>query len=182
MGRWLRRIAGWVVGLAATAVLLAAVVVPRLAGATPYTVLTGSMEPDLPPGSLVVVRPVPADEIGVGSVVTYQLESGKPVFVTHRVVSQGVGDDGQPIFQTQGDANDSPDATWIRPLQVRGEAWYAVPYVGYLSELISPQTRQLGVHAVAGVLLLYALLELAGAARDRRDRRATRRHRENAHV
>ncbi len=142
--------------------------IPRIAGATPYTVLTGSMEPALPPGTLVVVRPVPADEIGVGSVVTYQLESGKPIFVTHRVVSQGVGDDGMPVFQTQGDANDAPDEMWIRPLQVRGELWYAVPYVGYLSDLFSPHERQRGIYVVAGALLLYAVKEFVSALRARR--------------
>ncbi len=59
---------------------------PRLGGATPYTVLTSSMEPEYPPGTLVVVRPVPIEEIGIGDVITYQLESGEPTVVTHRVV------------------------------------------------------------------------------------------------
>ena len=162
------RIACWTVALSGTVVLLAAVVVPRVAGATPYTVLTGSMEPGIPPGTLVVSRPMPADEIGISSVVTYQLESGKPIFVTHRVVSQGVGNDGTPVFQTQGDANDVPDDEWIRPVQVRGELWYVVPYLGYLSDLISPHERQLGVYVVAGLLILYALREFVSALWDRR--------------
>ena len=42
------------------------------------------------PGSVVVVRPVDPADIGVGSVITYQLESGEPEVVTHRVVEQGV--------------------------------------------------------------------------------------------
>ena len=52
------RTLAWLVILGAVAVLLVAVVVPRVAGATPYTVLTGSMAPAYPPGTLVVVRPV----------------------------------------------------------------------------------------------------------------------------
>ena len=40
------------------AVALVMIVVPAVLGATPYTVLTASMEPSIPPGSLVVVRPV----------------------------------------------------------------------------------------------------------------------------
>lgn len=162
--------------LAGAAVLLAAVVIPRLAGATPYTVLTGSMSPDLPPGTLVVTRPVAPDDIGVGSVITYQLVSGKPVFVTHRVVSQAVDDEGQPMFQTQGDGNSAPDRTWVRPLQVRGELWYAVPHVGYLSNTITSQDRQLLVYLLAAALLLYAALEFGSALRDRRRAVRAARH------
>lgn len=51
------------------------------------------MQPSLPRGSLVVVRPVdPADE-GAGSVISYQLASGRDEVVTHRVVSQGLDAD-----------------------------------------------------------------------------------------
>ena len=70
------------------------------------------MKPSMPPGTLVVVRPTPVDEIGIGSVITYQVESGEPTVVTHRVVAQGIGATGEPVFRTQGDANDVPDATW----------------------------------------------------------------------
>jgi signal peptidase len=44
--------------LLVTAAIGIAVLVPRLGGATPYVVLTGSMEPRMPPGTLVVVKPV----------------------------------------------------------------------------------------------------------------------------
>ena len=69
--------------------LAAAVVVPRLAGATPFTVLTSSMRPHYPPGTLVVVRPVDTDLLRVGDVVTYQLHSGERDVVTHRIVAVG---------------------------------------------------------------------------------------------
>ena len=87
---WTWRVLGWVVTLAAVAAIALAVVVPRLGGATPYTVLTGSMRPGMPPGTLVVVRPIEPDQIATGMVVTYQLRSGDPTVVTHRVLSQGL--------------------------------------------------------------------------------------------
>ena len=58
------------------ATLLVALVVPRLAGATPYVVLTGSMQPKMPPGTLVVARPVDPMSIAPGDVVTYQIQLG----------------------------------------------------------------------------------------------------------
>lgn len=71
----------------------------------------------------MVVRPVDADEIRVGDVITYQLASGRSTVVTHRVVSIGTRLDGTPVFTTQGDANDTADEEVVRPVQVRGRLW-----------------------------------------------------------
>ncbi|RYJ02767.1 MAG: signal peptidase I, partial [Actinomycetales bacterium] len=66
----------WVLLLGFVAMLVVSVLVPRLAGATPYTVLTGSMRPTMPPGTLVVAKPVDPEALEVGDVVTVQLRSG----------------------------------------------------------------------------------------------------------
>lgn len=154
--RWMWRVLCWTIAIAATAALLVAVLVPRLGGATPYTVLTGSMRPGMPPGTLVVVRPVDPTDIGIGTVVTYQLESGRPAVVTHRVVAVGFDGRGRQVFRTKGDANQSPDPEWVRPQQVRGQRWYSVPYLGYASNLLTSHERQFAVWVVSGLLLSYA--------------------------
>ena len=99
-------------GLLALMVALAAavIVIPALVGGVPLTVLTGSMEPTLPPGTLVVVKPTPVQDIRVGNVLTYQIHSGEPAVVSHRVLSRSVSTDGTTTFITKGDNNDSPDA------------------------------------------------------------------------
>lgn len=182
---WVRRVVVWLVLLAAVAVLAVAVIVPRIAGATPYAVQTGSMQPTYPPGTLVVTRPVDNDEIGIGTPLTYQLESGESTVVTHRVVGVRLGDDGKSWFQTQGDANNAPDEDLVRPIQVRGEVWYDVPYLGYLNSVLNGAQHQLLVFVVAGGLVVYALFMFVSALRDRvRAREAARaadtvgRHRE----
>lgn len=150
--------------------LAAAVVVPRLAGATPFTVLTGSMRPHYPPGTLVVVRPVDADRLTVGDVVTYQLRSGEPDVVTHRIVAVGVSleNPGEPVFTTKGDANRIADPKPVRPVQVRGRLWYAVPYLGRVSNLLTADARQTLEAGAAAGLLGYAALMFAASIRDRR--------------
>jgi signal peptidase len=159
---------GWAFAGAVVAVLAVAVLVPRLGGATPYVILTGSMSPGMPPGTLVVARPVPVDRIGPGAVITYQLASGEPEVVTHRVVAQGISADGERVFRTQGDANPAPDAGWVRPVQVRGERWYAVPYLGYLTTRITDTDRRAVQTALVAGLLGYAGLMLVRALRERR--------------
>lgn len=172
MSRRALRVAGWLVILVAAAAVSLAVLVPRLGGATPYTVLTGSMRPGLPPGTLVVVRPVDPAELATGDVITYQLRSGDPEVVTHRIVAQGLDSDGDVLFRTQGDANDVPDEKWVRPVQIQGKLWYSVPYLGYASDLLTGHQRQTGIYLVAAGCFGYALLMFAEAGRDRRRREA----------
>lgn len=170
--RWLGQVLAWLVILGVLAVLAAAVAVPRFAGATPYTVLTGSMEPSYPPGTLVVVKPADFDEIGLGDVITYQIESGKPAVATHRVVGEARRFDGTRVLITQGDANGDPDPQPVTAVQVRGELWYSVPYLGHVNTALSGQQRQVAVWVVAGLLVGYAAYMFVGAIRDRRRSRS----------
>jgi signal peptidase len=169
--RFTSRVVIWLVLLASVAAVVVAVAIPRIAGATPYTVLTGSMQPDYPPGTLVVVKPIAADEISVGDVITYQLESGKPTVVTHRVVSVGTRLDGEIVFITQGDANGAPDPEPVRAVQVQGKLWYSAPLLGRANTALNGRQRQTAVLVVSVLLVGYAAFMFVGSVRDRRRRK-----------
>ncbi|GEL96747.1 signal peptidase I [Cellulomonas terrae] len=147
-------------------VALGMIVVPLAIGATPFTVLTGSMEPSMPPGSLVVTRPVDPDTIDIGDVVTYQLRSNEPEVVTHRVVGVGFGTGGERVFVTRGDANDVNDEP-VRAVQVRGVVAYHLPYLGHLNTWVGMNRPGWLLKAVAGALILYGVVLVAGGVRDR---------------
>lgn len=168
---WLWQVVVWLVIVAVVVVLAAAVLVPRIAGATPYTVLTGSMRPSYPEGTLVVVKPVEFDEIGLGDVITYQLESGRATVVTHRVVGTANRFDGEQVLVTRGDANEDPDPERVREVQVQGELWYSIPYLGHVNNAITGSQRQTAVLVVSALLVGYAAYMFVGALRDRRRRR-----------
>ncbi|RLV55583.1 signal peptidase I [Aeromicrobium phragmitis] len=171
--RFVGQVAAWGVIVGVTASIAAAVAAPRLAGATPYAVLSGSMTPTYGVGALVVTRDVDPATLGVGDVVTYQLRSGEPQTATHRVVAVRQQLDGEREFITQGDANAAADPLPVRPVQIRGEVWYSVPYLGYAHTWLDPGQRGLAITVVAALLFGYAAVMLAGAARDRvRVRRA----------
>lgn len=163
--RWTAQVIAWAVIVGCVLVIVVAVVVPRLAGATPYTVLTGSMQPDLPPGTLVVVKLVDPEDLRTGDVVTIQLQSGKSGFVTHRVVAVGTSLDGDLSFTTQGDANEVPDGDVRNPEQIRGKLWYSVPYLGHVNTALTGSQRQTAVYVVAAALLGYATWMFLGAVR-----------------
>lgn len=137
------------------ALAVVTIAVPKLAGGSTYAVLTGSMRPALPEGSLAVVRPVDPARLGVGDVVTYQLRSGEPATVSHRVVEVARGPRGL-LLRMQGDANGAPDRAWVRPEQVRGTLWYSVPYVGHVTTAVPPPVRAVLTWVAAVALLAYA--------------------------
>lgn len=157
------------------AVATATIIVPKIAGATPLTVLTSSMEPRYPPGTLVIIRPVAAADIQVGDVITYQLRSGEPEVVTHRVIEKDFRQDGEIQLVTQGDNNAVPDQNPVREVQVRGRLWYAVPYLGWVNSWLGGGARQAALPVLAGLLIAYgAWTMLSGVREKRRKGRAGR--------
>lgn len=168
---WFQQIVTWLLLIATLSVLLAVVVVPGVSGATPYTILTGSMQPTFPPGTLVVVKKVPTNELAVGTAVTYQLETGKAAVVTHRIVAVNRNTRGETLFITQGDANDAPDIKAVQPEQIRGKVWYSVPYLGRVNSMISGSQHIILLGAAVGMLLLYSIGMFYKAHRDSRRER-----------
>ncbi len=150
--------------------LVVTVGVPIATASDTYTVLTRSMEPGLPPGTLLVVRPVAEDSLHVGDVVTYQLHSGKPEVVTHRIVRVEASSDGTKRYITRGDANAVADASPVRAEQVRGRVWYAVPAVGWLAIVKNSTSLQPWLIGVGALLVLYSLVSIVSWVRNGRRR------------
>jgi len=159
-------------GLLALIALIAVLVIalPMLTKSTPYTVLTSSMTPSYPAGTLVIVKPTDVQQIHIGDVITYQIESNQPAVVTHRVIQivEPTTPSGTDSFITKGDANSLPDAKPVQPVQVRGVVWYAVPFIGWVNNVVNGDARSVIVPIVAGALFLYAGFMGASTLVDRR--------------
>jgi signal peptidase len=136
------------------------------------------MEPTLPPGTLLVVRPIDPAQIRVGDVVTYQLNSGKPAVVTHRITAITTTDTGARLFTLKGDNNAIADAGSVQQVQIRGRVWYSVPWVGYVNNVVNGQARVWIVPLIAAALFLYAGYAIASgiAASIKSRRRRGPRH------
>jgi signal peptidase len=57
------------------------------------------------------------------------------------------------------------------PVQIKGERWYYVPYLGYVTSVITGEQRQIGLVTVVVGLFGYAGVTFVSAARDRRRRK-----------
>ncbi|AYA23740.1 signal peptidase I [Rhodococcus rhodochrous] len=169
---WIRSVLSWTILLAMFALLTVVILVPTLAGAERFTVLTGSMKPTYPPGTLLVVKPVERSELGIGMPITYQLRPGEPAVVTHRIISASQSAQGTRTYITQGDANDVPDEAPVIYEQIRGRVWYSIPYLGYVNNWLTGQNRSWTIGIVATSLFAYAAFLVVSGARDgRRERR-----------
>lgn len=100
-------------------------------------VTSGSMEPTIPVGSLVVLDKVTvarSAQLHVGDVVTFRAASGSTdVLVTHRIVEVRRFATGVE-YVTKGDANPTPDLTLLDPARVVGVYSRHFAHVGRLIE------------------------------------------------
>jgi signal peptidase len=163
-------------GLLALVALIAvmAIVLPAATGSVPMTILTGSMTPTYPPGTLIVVQPVDPATLRIGDPITYQIQSGKPAVVTHRIIAVTSSSDGSRTFTTQGDANSAADENPVLPVQVRGKVWYSIPYLGWVNTVVNGESRAWLIPVIAGALLLYAGYMAASGVAEAVKRRRSR--------
>jgi len=137
--------------------------VPKVFGFAPFVVLSGSMEPAIDPGDLVVIREQKADAYKIGDIVSYL--DGRVVY-THRIV--GV-EEGKYVLK--GDNNNVADGT-IRPEQLVGRVQFIIPKLGLLVILLK---KPAGMAFVAVMLLICFLA--ADYLKNRRRRAAEARKR-----
>ncbi len=130
----------------------------RLIGLQPFAVLSGSMEPEYPVGSLIYVQKTAPQEIQPGEVITFLLD--KDSVATHRV-TQVVTDSLRPdilLFRTKGDANASADAALVHMNNLIGRPVCTIPYLGYVISYVQSPVGRLVVVGAAVILLLLAFL------------------------
>lgn len=133
--------------------LAAALAGPLLFGAKSFVVLTGSMTPTIPVGSIVYTQTADPETLEAGDVVTYTaLES--QVMVTHRVVENHP--DSRELV-TKGDANNDNDSP-VAYDRLVGKMALHIPYLGFLTTKL--QSRE-GILIIGGAMIvLVALLFL----------------------
>jgi len=110
------------------AVLLIVSIFPITGNYKVMTVISGSMEPAIKTGSVVIVKPV--DEYKIGDVITFGPYSKTKAPTTHRIFDVKV-ENGQPVYITKGDANNAPDQRQVAKREIIGKVLLDVPYVGY---------------------------------------------------
>jgi len=122
-------ITGWVVTtVAAVAIIWFAV---GLFPFQPALVASGSMEPKMYAGDVVIIAKVSADNVELGDVIQFRVP--EEVTIMHRVIEIQETETGGKLFITKGDANDQPDSEPVMPENVVGKTVMTIPKIGWAS-------------------------------------------------
>ena len=113
-------------------------------------VLTGSMEPAISPGDIIITTPITRKEPKIGDVVAYEAKrfNGENVAVfSHRIISG----DLQNGFVVKGDANKSPDNQKPKAPDILGVVIFVIPFLG---NILTPKALFLLVPCIFGLWLI----------------------------
>ena len=114
-------------------------------------VLSGSMEPTIKTGSIVVVKP--ADDYKIGDIITFQKRIDKEP-TTHRIEDiRVVG--GSPIYTTKGDANNAEDRGEIQKEEIIGKVLFSIPYLGYIINFIQKPIGFSLIIVLPAIVIVY---------------------------
>ena len=150
--------------LVALVVLLAiALVGVRLVGIKTYAVVSGSMEPTYPTGSLLYVKSIDIKELKVGDAITFMAD--EDTVATHRIIEIIPDEEDSSVlrFRTQGDANETADGTPVHYKNIIGKPVFAIPYLGYFAHFVqNPPGLYLAIGFAVVLVLLVFLPDMLG--------------------
>jgi len=106
-------------------------------GYSGFSVLSGSMEREIPQGSLVITKEVKPENIKIGDDITFIRRDNATI--THRVVNiiENYEGSGNKVFQTQGLENPEPDPDLVFPGNIIGVVQYTIPGLGFFLNYIA---------------------------------------------
>lgn len=165
----IRRIQKWVsrlvtIGLILVAALCLYVVVQvisygyaNLGGFMMFRVVTGSMEPEIPTGALLIAREVPMESVQMGDIICFrtQLSDIWGKIVTHRVVGITENPLGSLLLETKGDANLASDIFFVEQSNFVGKVIWYTGRKSIFAEIMSLFTNKIGF---LGCIVIPALL------------------------
>jgi signal peptidase I len=144
-----------IAGIVAIAVLLAATLVPLGGGIKVKIVKSGSMEPTIHTGSIIVIQP--KDAYVVGDIVTFGTDTKAQIPTTHRIVD--ITDGQTRLFTTKGDANENIDPENVYPEDIHGKVISTVPTVGFILDFAK---KPVGFALIVGLPALMIIIEELG--------------------
>ena len=139
-------------------------------------VQSGSMEPAIKTGSVVIIKPLSTSSLPgpegpsgprtagqaanykIGDVITFEGNfkdaKGKKIPISHRIVEMKV-EGSQPIYITKGDANEERDSKEVLQNQVICKVYLIIPYLGYAIETARTTYGFLALIIIPAAIIIY---------------------------
>jgi len=127
--------------------------VPSIGGTFPLIVLTDSMYPDIKSGDLIICNTAEAEDIKENDVISFFDPAGNGTsIVTHRVI-EIVEEDGEILFRTRGDNNNTEDKELVPAENLVGVYKMRIAGAGHIA-MFMQSTAGLIVCVVLPIILL----------------------------
>jgi len=142
-------------GVTLAIVLMVAAVATYLAphfGWRVDAVCSGSMEPQLKVGAVVVTHSVEPEAIAVGDIITFRPTTVGENLISHRVI--GVEEHSPVYFKTKGDANSGADPFIVPARNVVGKICLHVPFLGYATQFLKTPLGFVFALVLPGLLIV----------------------------
>ena len=104
---------------------------PSFLGVKTYVIISGSMEPNIEIGDIVVGKA--EENLDIGDVISYR--KGQSV-ITHRITQINKNENGEIEYRTQGDNNNVEDEESIKPSNIEGKVIKIVPKLGKVTLIL----------------------------------------------
>lgn len=135
---------------------------PKLLNYQAYTVISGSMEPEIQTGSLVYIGQIEPQNVQVNDVIAFYGGRDSNAIITHRVVENRVV---MGEFITKGDANQTNDMNPVSYDELIGRVELTIPKFGVVAQML---TGMQGKIAAACLIALAVVLHLIASMVDRK--------------
>lgn len=129
--------------------------IPKLFGYQVYTVVSGSMEPAIPTGSLVYIKNMEVEGVQPGDVIAFYGGRDSNAMITHRVVEKH-SETGQ--FITKGDANLTEDMNPVEFDNFVGRVELSVPKLGMVAQCLTGYEGKIAAVCMIGLAVILHLL------------------------
>lgn len=128
---------------------------PGFMGYKAYTVVSGSMEPGIPTGSLVYIKDMEPEDVETGHVIAYYGGRDTNVIITHRVVENRVT---KGEFITKGDANRTEDMNPVSYDHFLGRVELSIPKLGVAAQIMTGREGKTAAVCVIGLAIVLHMI------------------------
>lgn len=139
---------------------------PSFFGIKTYVIISGSMQPELEIGDIVIVKEVDRTELGEGDIISFR--QGQSV-ITHRISKIILNEQGT-IYKTRGDNNNTEDSGTINEEEIEGKVIGTIPFLGKIALMLQGKISILVIIIAFYIYLVYS----EKANKKRKERRQKR--------
>lgn len=125
---------------------------PNFLGIKTYVIISGSMEPSLQIGDIVIVKKVAQNELKQGDIISYR--QGQSV-ITHRI-AEVIDKEGEVEYKTKGDNNNAEDSGILSYEMIEGKVVKHISQIGKIAIILQKKGTIIFIILILYIYILHS--------------------------